>query len=146
MEGTPCYEPSSGCNTTGKTLPVAEYSHSLGCSITGGYVYRGATQRDLQGLYIFGDYCSGRIWTMPNDGSGITASAATRALNISSFGESESGELYLTDLNGGALYRVIAPEFSDIASSTFLDAIHWLFYEGITVGCGGTAGTARRPT
>lgn len=58
------------------------------------------------------------------------------SLSISSFGESETGELFLTDL-GGSLYRVIAPEFSDIATSTFLDAIHWLFYEGITVGCGG---------
>ena len=60
----------------------------------------------------------------------------TVGLRISSFGESEGGELYLTDL-GGSMYRVIAPEFSDIASSTFLDHIHWLFYQGITGGCGG---------
>ena len=71
---------------------------------------------------------------MPHDGSTISVRRDT-SLNISSFGESESGELYVTDLNG-ALYRVIAPEFSDIASSTFLDDIHWLFYAGITVGCG----------
>jgi hypothetical protein len=51
-------------------------------------------------------------------------------------GEGETGELYLTDLNG-SLYRVIAPEFSDIATSTFIDDIHWLFYQGITGGCGG---------
>jgi len=136
MEGTSCYEPSTGCSTSGKILPTAQYSHSLGCSITGGYVYRGATQRDLQGLYTFADYCTGRIWTMPATGSGITQRRDT-SLNISSFGESETGELYLTDLNG-AVYRVIAPEFSDIASSTFLDSIHWMFYEGITGGCGGT--------
>jgi glucose/arabinose dehydrogenase len=134
MEGSLCYEPSSGCSLSGDTLPVAEYSHSLGCSITGGYVYRG-THRDLQGLFVYGDYCSGRMWTMNASGSGETLRRDT-SLNISSFGESDGGELYLTDLNG-SLYRVIAPEFSDIASSTFIDDIHWLFYEGITGGCGG---------
>jgi glucose/arabinose dehydrogenase len=132
MEGKHCRV--SGCTPPANdVLPVAEYTHSLGCSITGGYVYRGS-HRDLQGLYVFGDFCSGRIWTMPNAGSSITVRRDT-SLNISSFGESESGELYVTDLNG-ALYRVIAPEFSDIATSTFLDSIHWLYYEGITVGCG----------
>ena len=133
MEGSLCFEPSSGCSLAGDTLPVAEYSHSQGCSITGGYVYRGS-HRDLRGLYVYGDFCSGRIWTMNASGSGETFRRDT-SLSISSFGESESGELYLTDLSG-ALYRVIAPEFTDIASSSFLDAIHWIYYEGITVGCG----------
>lgn len=133
MEGSLCYEPMSGCSLSGDTLPVAEYSHSLGCSITGGYVYRGS-HRDLQGLYVYGDFCSGRIWTMNANGTGETVRRDT-SLAISSFGEDETGELYLTDLNG-ALYRVIAPEFSDIATSTFLDAIHWIYYAGITVGCG----------
>ena len=133
MEGSLCFEPPSGCSLAGDTLPVAEYSHSQGCSITGGYVYRGS-HRDLRGLYVYGDFCSGRMWTMNASGSGETVRRDTSLL-ISSFGESESGELYLTDLSG-ALYRVIAPEFTDIASSTFLDAIHWIYYEGITVGCG----------
>lgn len=73
---------------------------------------------------------------MPSTGSTITQRRDTNLL-ISSFGESESGELYVLDL-GGTLYRVIAPEFSDIATSTFVDDIHWLLYEGITGGCGGT--------
>ncbi len=133
MEGTHCYPSGDSCNKTGKVLPVAQYSHSLGCSITGGYVYRGS-HRDLQGLYVYGDFCSGRIWSMNESGTGETVRRDT-SLNISSFGESETGELFMTDLNG-SLYRVIAPEFSDIASSTFIDDIHWLFYEGITVGCG----------
>ena len=115
-------------------MPVAWYSHTYGCSITGGHVYRGA-HRDLQGLYVYGDYCSGRLWTMNESGTGETLRRDT-SLNISSFGESESGELYLTDLGSGSLYRVIAPEFSDIATSSFLDHIHWLYYEGITAGCG----------
>ena len=133
MEGSLCFEPSSGCSLAGDTLPVAQYSHNLGCSITGGYVYRGS-HRDLRGLYVYGDFCSGRMWTMNANGSGETLRRDTSLL-ISSFGESESGELYLTDLSG-TLYRVIAPEFTDIASSSFLDAIHWIYYEGITVGCG----------
>ncbi len=134
MEGNHCFSPSSGCNTTGKIRPIAEYSHASGCSITGGHVYRGPSQRDLDGLYVFADFCSGKIGTVPAAGTGLTF-RRTVGLSISSFGESESGELYLTDL-GGNLYRVIAPEFSDIASSTFIDHIHWLFYEGITGGCG----------
>ena len=134
MEGKHCRV--DGCTPPpNDVLPVAEYTHSLGCSITGGYVYRG-THRDMQGQYVFGDYCSGRIWTMPHDGTSITQRRDTSLL-ISSFGESQAGELYVTDLSG-ALYRVIAPEFSDIATSTFLDSIHWIYYEGITVGCGGT--------
>ncbi len=133
MEGSLCFEPSSGCSLAGDTLPVAQYSHNLGCSITGGYVYRGS-HRDLRGLYVYGDFCSGRLWTMNANGSGETLRRDT-GLMISSFGESESGELFVTDLSG-ALYRVIAPEFTDIASSSFLDAIHWIYYEGITVGCG----------
>jgi glucose/arabinose dehydrogenase len=134
MEGKHCR--FDGCTPPANdVLPVAEYNHSLGCSITGGYVYRG-THRDMQGQYVFGDYCSGRIWTMPHNGTAITERRDTGLL-ISSFGESQSAELYVTDLSG-VLYRVIAPEFSDIANSTFLDSIHWIFYEGITVGCGGT--------
>jgi glucose/arabinose dehydrogenase len=134
IEGNLCYDPPSGCSAPANYVaPVAVYSHTYGCSITGGYVYRGS-HRDLQGLYVYGDYCSGRLWTMSANGSGETIRRDT-SLNISSFGESEAGELFLTDLNG-SLYRVIAPEFSDIANSTFLDDIHWLFYQGITAGCG----------
>jgi glucose/arabinose dehydrogenase len=132
MEGAHCRV--AGCTPPANdVLPVAEYDHSLGCSITGGYVYRGSHQ-DLQGLYVYGDYCSGRLWTMNANGTGETVRRDT-SLNITSFGESEAGELYLTH-HGGTLYRVIAPEFSDIASSTFIDDIHWLFYQGITGGCG----------
>jgi len=133
MEGTHCYPSGDSCNKTGKVLPVAQYNHSLGCSVTGGYVYRGS-HRDLQGLYVYGDFCSGRLWTMNEDGTGDTLRRDT-SLAITSFGENEAAELFVTDLNG-ALYRVIAPEFNDIATSTFIDDIHWLFYQGITGGCG----------
>ena len=106
MEGRHCYRPSSGCNRTGKILPVVEYSHAEGCSVTGGYVYRGAAVPALAARYVFGDFCSGKIWTIPR----AAASPATKtlllstSLNISSFGEDERGELYVLDI-GGTLYR-----------------------------------------
>jgi glucose/arabinose dehydrogenase len=68
MEGKHCYGGGT-CDQAGLALPVAEYTHAAGnCSVTGGYAYRGPSQRQLQGLYVFADYCSGRIWTMPVGG------------------------------------------------------------------------------
>ena len=60
MEGSICYNPSSGCDQSGKILPVAEYDHTLGCAITGGYVYRGLNFPSLNGYYFYSDYCSGQ--------------------------------------------------------------------------------------
>ena len=107
MEGLACYEPTSGCLTAGMTLPVNVYGHDLGCSVTGGYVYRGAAYPSLQGIYLFADYCSGRIWGL-EPGTWVRTELADTTYNISSFGEDESGELYLTTL-GGAVYRVVTP-------------------------------------
>lgn len=104
MEGSTCYRPSK-CPLAGDTLPVAQYSHARGdCSITGGYVYRGSAYPAMVGQYIFGDFCTGRIWSMPSRGSGITERADTQQ-NPTSFGESESGELYMV-ATSGVLYRV----------------------------------------
>jgi len=77
--------------------------------VTGGYVYRGAAFPSLQGLYIFGDYCSGTIWSLHRDASGMweQRKLLDSKLGISSFGEDESGELYVLDLSGG-IYRVTA--------------------------------------
>jgi glucose/arabinose dehydrogenase len=102
---------SAGCS--GKTFrgPVAEYGHSGGnCSVTGGYVYRGDVYPDLQGHYVLGDFCSGRIWTLPA-GARFPRLKFHRdtSVMISSFGESESGELFLADYARGRLYRVTAP-------------------------------------
>jgi glucose/arabinose dehydrogenase len=106
MEGRHCFEPSSGCSTSGKTLPLVEYAHSVtgtdNCSVTGGYVYRGNRYTLLRGGYFYGDFCSGRIWVVRATAS---APATGRELPIlvtglSSFGESEGGELYLVDHDG----------------------------------------------
>jgi glucose/arabinose dehydrogenase len=108
MEGRHCYNPSSGCSSAGKNLPITEFDHGNGrCSVTGGYVYRGAAIPALAGSYVFADFCSGEIFW-------ITANAAPpqarhllldTAFNISSFGEDAAGELYVVD-HGGALYAI----------------------------------------
>jgi glucose/arabinose dehydrogenase len=108
LEGTHCFIPSSGCNRTGTTPPVTQYGHTGGrCSITGGYVYRGKAYPDLVGAYLFGDYCSGEIWYI--DRAAARGVAPTRALNTSesltSFGEDEAGELYVTD-TAGTVFRI----------------------------------------
>ena len=111
MEGTLCYT-ASKCPLAGDTLPNAQYSHSGGnCSITGGYVYRGPTQTALVGLYVFADWCSGRIWTLPHNAAAVNAPETLRAdtnQNITSFGESENGELYAVT-SDGHVYQVLAP-------------------------------------
>jgi len=108
MEGGNCYNPSSGCNQTGKVLPVTEYNHTLGCSITGGYVYRGSASPALQGYYLYGDFCSGRLFNLYND---VTLGwRSTQLLDtpytISTFGEDEQGELYLADYGTGKIYNI----------------------------------------
>ncbi|MGB5294788.1 MAG: PQQ-dependent sugar dehydrogenase [Thermoanaerobaculia bacterium] len=97
-------------------FPILEYAHSLGCSVTGGYRYRGQSIVGLAGTYIFGDYCSGRIWlgTQRSDGRWTQSLWRTTSHSISAFGEDESGELYLVDL-GGTILRFIS------ASSIFAD-------------------------
>lgn len=110
LEGNHCYSPASGCvQPVNYVPPVAEYSHSFGCSVTGGYVYRGATYPSMYGYYFFADYCSGRIWSMQNlGGIWITTQLENAPFNISSFGEDEAGNLYVVDLSG-AIYLVTAP-------------------------------------
>lgn len=103
MEGTHCFKPSRNCPQAGLILPVAEYAHEAGrCSITGGYVYRGNQVPTLQGMYIFGDYCSGEI--MGLDNSRVVVLRSTN-LRISSFGEDAEGELYVVD-HGGGIYQI----------------------------------------
>jgi glucose/arabinose dehydrogenase len=106
MEGMHCYNAST-CNMTGLTLPVTEYTHSSGCSITGGYVFRGPGGAALQGVYLYGDYCSGTIHGLSNNGSGWQDSELLDTkYAISTFGEDEAGNVYLNDYNTGRIYKV----------------------------------------
>lgn len=101
MEGTTCYRPSA-CPLAGDTLPIAEYTHAGGnCSITGGYVYRGTAIPSLVGHYIFGDYCTGRIWSLrPGGRSADITLRRDTPYQITSFGEHEDGELYFVTIDG----------------------------------------------
>ena len=103
-EGAHIYR--GGVRMSGDTKPVASYSHVGGqCSITGGYVYRGSRIPALNGFYVLGDYCTGKIWTLVRlGGKWYLSSLMDTAFHISSFGEDEAGELYVVDLNG-AVYR-----------------------------------------
>ncbi len=105
-EGTQEY---SGDREDHMTEPVTEYKHGEdGCSVTGGYVYRGAALTGLQGSYIYGDYCSGKVWQLRQDGDvWLNTPLFDTDYSISSFGEDESGELYLLDRDG-AVYRLAA--------------------------------------
>jgi glucose/arabinose dehydrogenase len=108
MEGRHCR--TGSCVIDGYVQPIAEYSHADGCSVIGGYVYRGSAQPELDGVYVFGDWCSGRIFTLQVDEGTVTPKTVLESgLTISSLGEDEAGELYLVDHGGGALYRIVVP-------------------------------------
>ena len=87
--------------------PVAEYSHNDGCSVTGGTIYRGGQLPGWQGVYLFGDYCSGKLWGLLRtpDGAWHQSLLYETGLNITSFGEDEAGEVYLSDYSG-TVYRL----------------------------------------
>ncbi|MEK7255326.1 MAG: PQQ-dependent sugar dehydrogenase, partial [Bacteroidota bacterium] len=115
--GWRCYEGNHNFNTTNcqpqntMTFPVAEYqnSNSMGCSVTGGFVYRGCEFPALYGRYLFTDYCTGRIWATTPDSSGGWETEQLADLNNNqfvSFGENKDGELFLAGLGNGIIYRV----------------------------------------
>lgn len=108
-EGTHRFRAGPNTPTAGLMMPVIEYDHSAGRSVTGGYVYRGESIRGLAGAYVYGDFASGRVWGV----RGTRSRKESRefddtAFAISSFGEDDEGELYLTDLSGGAVYRIVS--------------------------------------
>jgi len=110
MEGRHCFA-SDPCDQNQLVLPIAEYDHSTGdCAVIGGYVYRGAAYPSLTGGYLFGDECSGRIRAIAADGPDEQDPTILldSNLSISSFGEDDDGELYVTDLGSGGLYKVTA--------------------------------------
>jgi len=111
MEADHCYHPPRGCDPTGLTPPILSYPHDAGWgnSVTGGYVYRGSAIPALQGAYLFADFGSGRIWAARRDAGG--GWQAERLLDtggaISTFGETDAGELLVADYAAGVLYRLV---------------------------------------
>ena len=133
MEASYCFEPKENCKRDGMVLPIIEYPNDAyhpafalgrknqlnveGCSVTGGYVYRGKKLKGFEGVYFFGDYCSGNIWSFKViDGKANEFKNRTEEINIadgeftnyiSSFGQDADGEIYIVDYNG-AVYKIIA--------------------------------------
>jgi glucose/arabinose dehydrogenase len=139
MEGSICYNAAT-CDLNNKVLPVTEYTHAVGCSVTGGYVYRGTAYPSLQGHYFYGDYCQGQLFNLyRTDANGWAGGQLLdTSYGISTFGEDENSELYLTDYFGGVVYRLGYDEttFRDVPSSNpFWRQIEILYANGITSGC-----------
>jgi len=111
MEGSHCFPPSQiSCDTSGLVPPIAEYGRVEGRSVTGDYVYRGSLSTVFRGAYIFGDFATGRVWSLGKSGSSwIRGEQLRTGLAISSFGEDEPGELYLVDYNGTLLRLELEP-------------------------------------
>jgi len=128
FEANHCFEPTPPATMcpmppTGFTFPVLEYSHSIGCSITGGYVYRGCAMPDLRGTYFYSDICTGFIRTFAGVSGGVAQNQQIRTADVapgggltidgvSSFAEDARGEIYIVDYGGGAdgageIYRIV---------------------------------------
>ena len=109
MEGTLCFA-GSGCNQSGLTQPVLEYSHNEGCAVTGGYVYRGSAIPELQGHYFYGDFCRGWVRSFRYTDGAVTDQTSWPTLSpggpVLSFGEDSAGELYVLEA-GGRVLRII---------------------------------------
>ena len=129
LEGNHCYKEHKLCESKDVTFPIFEYPHDAnylktligwaqkdvnGCSVTGGYVYRGKNKPKLYGRYFFGDYCTGKVWSLKNNDGDIDIKEHTNELlenmnkkqfYLSSFGEDQEGELYLIDYSG-SLYSI----------------------------------------
>jgi glucose/arabinose dehydrogenase len=109
MEGTHCFQ-TEGCDEAGLEIPVVDYQHGDGsCSVTGGYVYRGQQFLSLYGNYFYGDYCSGKVWSLLRqvDDTWVNNLVFSGTnLFISSFGEDVNGELYLLSYGDGVVYQI----------------------------------------
>lgn len=110
-EGSHPYPPGSAASPTiGLVMPTFEYGHDRGNSVTGGYVYRGATWANLVGAYLYADYGSGRIWAAERDGqTWRTALVADTSRKIAGFGQDESGEVYALDISSGEVLSIVSP-------------------------------------
>jgi glucose/arabinose dehydrogenase len=109
MEGSQCFEPSTGCDKGGLVLPITDYGRDEGKTVIGGYVYHGSTIPALQTIYVFGDFISGNMWGLQRqtDGTWKRIQLASTDKSISSLGQDQSGELYVVDYSG-SVWKVAA--------------------------------------
>ncbi|NNF58415.1 MAG: T9SS type A sorting domain-containing protein [Rhodothermaceae bacterium] len=109
MEGSLCFSPMTGCTTDGLTLPLYEYSDPPRRSVIGGYVYRGSRTPELDGLYLFGDFVIGKLWSLEVDGAGppVRTELASGVQALSTFGLDEQGEVYFAEAGTGFIKRFV---------------------------------------
>ena len=108
MEGEHCFRPKTGCDTAGLEPPVFEYGSEEGCSVIGGYVYRGNRLPFLWGAYVYADYCSGSIWALRQEDGSVTDQRLIASLDrqITSFGQDREGNIYVLTQNSG-IYELV---------------------------------------
>jgi glucose/arabinose dehydrogenase len=109
MEGSLCFSPQIDCNKTRLELPVWEYGRDLGVSVIGGFVYRGVRLSELVGAYVYGDYGSGKIWSLQfsDENEPINIELVDTELSIASFGVDKENELYICAFDG-KIYKLVA--------------------------------------
>jgi glucose/arabinose dehydrogenase len=109
MEGDHCFNPSTGCDTSNKVLPVAEYDHTVGIAIIGGYVYKGSSIPSLANKYIFGDL-TGKLFSLTEAPANTftRSDLLTTGRTISSLGQDAAGEVYVLDYGAGAVLKLVA--------------------------------------
>jgi len=139
FEGKLCFKPELGCVPGSRNVfPSRQYTHALGCSVTGGYVYRGAEFPMLEGIYFYGDFCTGRLWGLRRTAGGFGQKLlASTGLQISTFGEGEDGSVFVGDYSQGSLYRIVPavvvlfPNGGERLQSRSLQTIRWDAVPGI---------------
>ncbi len=137
LEATHCYNPSNGCvPPLNYVPPLLEYDHGQGVSVTGGYVYRGLSTPDLAGKYVFGDFSYSKLWFAPGD-AGAPFTQLTPTAQVSTFGEGETGELYLANYANGRIYS-----FSSSTDNT-PDPIRFAPRAGVALNALQTSNTVR---
>lgn len=141
MEGNLCYDAATCTPPVKYVPPVAVYDHgandSNGCSVTGGYVYRGSNFPDLEGVYLYADFCYGKIWGMRQNASNqwVSTLIANTGYSIASFGEDEQGNLYVLDYRDGNVFRIAE---ATVVSESFSSAGA---RDGIVLEASETSGT-----
>lgn len=133
LEGSLCFNPVAGCVQPPLYVPpVTEYSHSLGCSVTGGYVYRGTEFAALSRIYFFGDFCTGIIWGLQRVGTGFERKQlADTSYSISTFGEGEDGSVFVSDRALGNVFKiaptvtVVFPDGGEVILAGSQQTIRW---------------------
>jgi len=108
LEGTECMDPEH-CHDPGLIAPLVTYGHNMNCAVMGGYVYRGSAAAALGGAYLFGDLCTGGVFTLVGDAQQgwKRIELGFNPIKIASFGEDPSGDVYVVDMQGGVIYRVM---------------------------------------